>query len=87
MPRISYFHGIVILMFSNEGQHAVAHFHARYAEHRASIGFDGTVIAGSLPASQLRLVREWASQHEGELRANWERIGRGERVQSIDPLA
>ena len=35
MPRISFFGGIVILMFSNEGHHAVAHFHARYAEHRA----------------------------------------------------
>jgi hypothetical protein len=46
----------VILMFSNEGAHAVGHFHARYDEHKAPTGFDGTLIAGELPAAQLRLV-------------------------------
>ncbi len=30
MPRVSYFRGIVILMFSNEGRHALGHFHAEY---------------------------------------------------------
>ena len=74
-------------MFANEGRHAVAHFHARYAEYTASIAFDGTVIAGSLPPSQLRLVRSWAVQHQAELAANWQRILDGERVKSIDPLA
>jgi hypothetical protein len=39
----------VILMFCNEGQHSVAHFHARPADHNASLRFDGSVIAGSLP--------------------------------------
>jgi Domain of unknown function (DUF4160) len=87
VPRISFFHGIVILMFSNEGRHATEHFHARYAEHRASIAFDGTVIAGSLPSAQLGLVRRWASLHQAELSANWQRIVRGERVESIDPLS
>lgn len=86
MPRISSFHGIVILMFANEGVHQLAHFHAQYAEHYVSLAFDGSVIVGSLPAPQLRLVRAWASQHQVELLANWERIGRGERVEAIDPL-
>ena len=35
MPRISAFYGIVIAMFYEE--HGVPHFHARYAEHDASI--------------------------------------------------
>jgi hypothetical protein len=86
VPRISFFGGIVILMFSNEGHHASEHFHARYADHSASIAFDGTVIAGSLPSAQLRLVRRWASLHQAELSSNWRRIVRGERVKSIDPL-
>ena len=86
MPRISSFHGIVILMFANEGVHQLAHFHAEYAEHHASLAFDGTLIAGSLPAPQLRLVRTWTVRHQAELLANWERIGRGERVEAIDPL-
>jgi hypothetical protein len=87
VPRISFFHGIAILMFSNEGGHATAHFHAWYAEHKASLAFDGTVMAGSLPPAQLRLVREWASLHEAELAANWARARRRERLQQIDPLA
>jgi hypothetical protein len=86
MPRVSYFRGIVILMFSNEGRHALEHFHAEYAEHRAAIGFDGTVIAGALPQAELRMVREWASLHQAEPAANWERILRGDRVESIEPL-
>lgn len=87
MPRVSYFNGILILMFGNEGHHAIGHFHARYAEHRASIGFDGQILAGSLPQAQLRLARRWAAMHEPELIANWERLRRGERVEPIDPLA
>jgi hypothetical protein len=86
MPRISFFHGIVILMLANEGHHSTAHFHARCAELRASIGFDGTVIAGALPPTQLRLVLRWAALHQAELQANWERTLRGERVKNIDPL-
>jgi hypothetical protein len=87
MPRISSFHGIVILMFANEGVHQLPHFHAQYAEHYASLALDGTLIVGSLPAAQLRLVRTWAELHRGELLANWERIGQGQRVEGIDPLA
>ena len=87
MPRISSFHGIVILMFSNEGAHAVRHFHARYAEHKDSIGFDGTLIAGELPPIQLRLVRSCSARHRAELEANWDRARLGQRLEAIDPLA
>jgi hypothetical protein len=86
MPRISFFQGIAIMMFSNEGVHQLAHFHVEYAEHHASLAFDGTLIVGSLPTPQLRLVRAWAVQHQAELLANWERLGQGERVEAIDPL-
>jgi Protein of unknown function (DUF2442)/Domain of unknown function (DUF4160) len=41
----------------------LAHFHARYAEHAASVDFDGEIIAGSLPTRALRLVQEWAQLH------------------------
>ncbi|MBA2637755.1 MAG: DUF4160 domain-containing protein [Solirubrobacterales bacterium] len=34
----------------------------------------GEVIRGGLPERALRLVREWASIHRGELDANWELI-------------
>jgi hypothetical protein len=49
VPQISYFYGILIRMYWNEAQHAVPHFHVQYAIHKASVGFDGTVLGGSLP--------------------------------------
>ncbi len=86
MPQISVFRGIIILMFSNEGHHRVGHFHAQYAEHKASLSFDGEVIVGSLPNPQLKLVRQWAALRRVELEANWEKARSGQRVEEIDPL-
>lgn len=73
MPRISYFYGISIAMFWNERDHPVAHFHAEYGEHLASIAIDGSLLGGTLPTRALRLVREWARLHHDELLADWQR--------------
>ena len=86
MPRLSYFYGIKIAMYWREHNHPVAHFHAEYGEHLASIAIDGTLLAGSLPPRALRLVREWAALHEDELRANWERVRAQQPLVPIDPL-
>ena len=86
MPRISFFLGITIAMFWDEGIHHVPHFHAEYGGRDASIAIDGEVLDGSLPARQLRLVREWAQLHHDELLANWERARRLEPLDPIEPL-
>ncbi len=86
MPELCRFRGIVILMFSNEGVHNLAHFHARYAGHKATFLADGTLLAGALPDAQVRLVRRWAALHASEITANWERMRHGERPDRIDPL-
>ena len=86
MPRISFFYGIGIWMYWNEGAHARPHFHARYAGRTASIDLGGEVIAGALPRRALALVSEWAALHEDELLANWERAGRDEALEPIEPL-
>ena len=86
MPRISYFYGIAIWMYWNEGVHARPHFHARYAGEVASIGVDGELIAGSLPPRALGLVTEWARLQRAELLSNWERARREEPLLSIEPL-
>jgi hypothetical protein len=44
------------------------------------------VIAGELPTRAKRLVSEWASIHQAELEANWERARRHEPLQPIEPL-
>jgi hypothetical protein len=86
VPRISFFYGIGIWMYWNEGVHARPHFHARYAGATASIDFTGDVIAGSLPPRALTLVAEWAALHQEELIANWERARRDEQLEPIAPL-
>ena len=86
MPRISFFYGISIWMYWNEGVHARPHFHARYAGQAASIDFDGEVIAGNLPRRAHALVTEWAALHRDELVANWEQARREEPLEPIDPL-
>jgi len=86
MPRISFFYGITIAMYWDEGHHGRSHFHARYSGYKASVAFDGEVIAGWLPPRALRLVEEWAQLHVDELEANWRRAATNEPLLPIDPL-
>lgn len=87
MPRISSFYGIAISMYWDEGHHARPHFHARYSGSKASVDFDGKLIAGWMPPRALRLVQEWAQLHADELAANWERAREEQPLLPIDPLA
>lgn len=86
MPRISFFYGIAIWMYWNEGSHARPHFHARYAGKAASVDFAGELLAGSLPPRALGLVAEWAALHRDELSQNWELARREEPLKPIEPL-
>lgn len=85
MPTISRFYGILIQMFFDE-KHS-PHFHAIYAEYKASIEISsGKIIVGKLPRHAQRLVLEWAKQHRAELLENWERARRDEPLKPITPL-
>ena len=70
MPTVAWFYGIAIAMYYND--HHPPHFHAQYGQSRAVIGIaDGTIIAGSLPPTALRLVRDCALAHRSEPEQNW----------------
>ena len=84
MPEISRFYGIVITI--NFDDHLPPHFHARYGEHRATIGFDGTTLAGLLPPRALQLVRAWSDQHRDELVTDWELARAFQPLVPIAPL-
>jgi hypothetical protein len=85
MPRISEFYGIVIEMYWSD--HNPPHFHAKYAEHRAEIDIRtlGT-LEGWLPTKARSLVTEWASLHQDELLAQWQRARNHEPLSKIEPL-
>lgn len=88
VPRVSAFYGIVIWMYHDEIHHlGRPHFHARYGDDEASIEIETIeVLAGGLAPRALRLVNEWASEHQHELRENWERARRHEPLLRIEPL-
>ena len=72
MPTIAWFYGILIQMHYDD--HAPPHFHARYGGSKAMVRIaDGTIMAGELPPTAARLVRQWALARSAELQDNWQR--------------
>jgi hypothetical protein len=71
MPVISYFFGIYIRMYHDD--HKPPHFHVEYQGHEALIAIsNGELIEGNLPNKALKLVREWAKEHQQELLDDWQ---------------
>ena len=84
VPEISQFFGIAISMFYAD--HTTPHFHARCGGESIAVEIDGDGIRGSFPPNRLPLVFEWRDLHREELRANWDRLQRGEAPLAIAPL-
>jgi len=82
MPTIATFYGITIQMYFFD--HPPPHFHARYGRARALFLIsDATLIAGELPPTAARLVREWALAHRVELEENWRRAEAGQPLDKV----
>jgi len=92
MPRderghvpVSQFFGIAIAMYQTD--RTPPHFHAAYENHGALIAIDTLeFVDGWLPKRAYALVLEWAAQHRGELRANWDRARQGLPLERVVPL-
>ncbi|HEY5582731.1 MAG TPA: DUF4160 domain-containing protein [Rhodoferax sp.] len=68
-------------------QHVLAHIHVRYQNFRAAVAVeDGELLAGELPARQLRMVQVWVDLHREELLADWALAKEGTEPFRIDPL-
>ncbi|SJM94239.1 conserved hypothetical protein [Crenothrix polyspora] len=69
MPTISMCYGILVLMyFYDNKQHSRPHIHVEYGEASIAID-DGSVLAGNLPASKLKLVQAWIEIHREDRRS------------------
>ena len=85
MPELSRFYGIIIRM--HFGDHAPPHFHALYGGQEALVSIDSlAILKGELPPRARGLVVEWASLHQADLRAAWNRAVRKQEIGRIDPL-
>ena len=66
MPKIACFYGIAIRMFFRD--HPPPHVCASYSRHEANVAIEtGEVIAGELPGTAARLVKQWGLAHREEL--------------------
>jgi hypothetical protein len=84
MLLLSSFYGLILTM--NFQDHNPPHFHARYAEFKATFDFDGNMTTGSMPEKKQALIRAWCILHKEELEANWVLSKENEAVIRIDPL-
>lgn len=85
MPEICRFFGIVIKMFFDD--HNPPHFHAEYSGDIALIDIGNlSVFSGRLPPRVMGLVIEWATIHQQELFADWERARVQQELRKIAPL-
>jgi hypothetical protein len=85
VPEISRFFGIVIKMFFDD--HDPPHFHAEYAGNIALVDIRNlSVFSGHLPPRATGLVIEWATLHQQELFADWERAQAQTELLRIAPL-
>lgn len=72
MPVIARFYGILIKMYFSQSEHGIPHIHAIYGEFNAVFVIETLeMLEGDLPARAQRLVKEWAAQHQRELRDMW----------------
>jgi hypothetical protein len=87
MPTISMFFGIIIRIYFAPQEHQPPHFHAYYAEHKATVDIRTCeILEGELPKKQKKLVLAWAELHQEELMANWKLVMNGENPFKINPL-
>jgi len=85
MPEVSRFYGLVIKIFYDD--HNPPHFHAEYGEYAVLVDIDTlAILRGRLPGRALGMVTEWASMHQDELRAAWERAKQLLPPGQIEPL-
>jgi len=82
MPTIAVFYGIVVRMYFYD--HNPPHFHVQYGGARALVTIaDGSILAGELPPTAARLVRQWALDRRPALELNWRHAGAGEPLERI----
>ena len=83
MPEVARFYGIVVKMFFKPKEHEPSHVHAIYGEYIGIFDLESQEMTdGDLPVTAQRLVKEWLSQHQDELKDMW----RTQQIVKLPPL-
>ena len=75
-----------IKQINDTQQHHKPHIHAFYGDYEAVVAVDGDLLAGSIPAKQLKIIIGWLAIHEEEVYKAWNNAVRGEHFDKINPL-
>jgi hypothetical protein len=79
------FFGIIIRMYFDD--HPPPHFHAIYGDSEAQVGINPiAILESNLPRRAVSMAVEWATLHQGELMANWQRLCENQPTEKIPPL-
>ncbi len=75
------------MFYFDDKKHNRPHIHAQYGEFEAVISIDeGSILAGDIPTSRIRLVQAWIEIHKDELMADWQLAVEGQQLFKIEPL-
>ncbi|MBQ8126037.1 MAG: DUF4160 domain-containing protein [Kiritimatiellae bacterium] len=74
----------ISMRFHDTQQHHKPHVHAHCEGCDASVGVDGEILAGSLPARQMKILIGWLALHEEEVYAAWELAVQGKHFSKIE---
>lgn len=73
MPTISYFYGIIIVMYLRSKDHNPPHIHAITQEYDAPFSIKtGEIMDGIFPRKAKALVKEFIMQYKKELQEMWD---------------
>ena len=88
MGRVSAFAGMVLYMYPEKGgQHKRPHLHATYGDEECVLSIpEGDVLAGAMPAKQLRNLQTFIDMRTVELELDWKLCMEGKDVIWIDPI-
>lgn len=83
MPTISYFYGIIIVMYLRNKEHNPPHVHAITQDFDAPFLIaTGEIMEGVFPSKAKALVKEFILKHKDELLEMWET----ENYKKLPPL-
>ena len=67
--------------------HELPHFHAEHQGLQGKFDFNGEMLVGAIDSrTALRLIREWATLHRGELEDNWHLAKIRQPLRQVAPL-
>ncbi len=83
MPTVSYFYGIIIVMYLRDKEHNPPHIHAITQDFDAPFLIEnGEIMEGEFPHKAKALVKEFIIKYKKELKEMWDT----EQYSKLPPL-